>query len=468
MTDRKSRRLFPQRLASVVAVLLVGGLGGVAFGQQTELAYYISDPALAGKEIRMVVADEQQSASFHGVLQATALMLQEPLPMPVQLSPQDLSISSSSDLVGDENFPSGPPPETDVDADFDGTLVPVPLEAPFSEVAAGGLNAPVLTKRRPSLGSTAGSYSAAPNMLGDHFGGTSLFGPIGGHTVALGGGDRRFKIAENVSPAPQDRVFFNYNHFENALRDLNDVNRSLDRFTFGFEKTLLSGNASIELRLPFASGLNSRQTFGAADTQATELGNLGLAFKMNLLSGCDWILSGGTGITIPTGDDFEAYTANALDLRVKNDAVHLSPFVGYLHQPNQNWFFQSFIQADFDLSGNDVFTGTGGFEGVIQDQNLLFLDASLGRWIYRNCNPCKRFSGLAAIAELHYTTTMNDTDTVSAISNPYNRMDILNASGALNFLFRRTSLRVGGAAPLRDDEERLFDAEIIFQLNRRY
>ena len=252
------------------------------------------------------------------------------------------------------------------------------------------------------------------------------------------------------------------------LPDLNDVNRSLDRFTFGFEKTVLCGNASIELRLPFASGLNSRQTFGAADTQATELGNLGLAFKMNLLSGCDWILSGGTGITIPTGDDFEAYTANALDLRVKNDAVHLSPFIGYLHQPNQNWFFQSFIQADFDLSGTDVFTGTGGFEGVIQDQNLLFIDASLGRWIHRNCNPCKRYSGVAAIAELHYTTTMNDTDTVSAITNPYNRMDILNASGALNFLFRKTSLRVGGAAPLRDDEERLFDAEIIFQLNRRY
>lgn len=305
-------------------------------------------------------------------------------------------------------------------------------------------------------------------MIGDHFGGTFLLGGIGGQTVSLAGGDRRFKIAENVSPVPQDRFFFNYNHFENALRDVNDVNRSLDRFTFGFETTFWDGNASLEVRLPFASGLNSSQTFDVADTQSTELGNLALAFKTKLLSGCNWTLSGGTGLSIPTGDDFEVYTASALDLLVKNDAVHLSPFIGYLKQLDRDSFFQSFIQADFDLSGNDVYTGASGFEGIIQDQNLLFVDASLGHWIHRSCNPCDRLTGVAALAELHYTTTMNDTDTVSAISNPFNRMDILNATGALHFQLREASLRVAGAAPLRNDEERLFDAEIIVQLNRRY
>ena len=116
---------------------------------------------------------------------------------------------------------------------------------------------------------------------------------------------------------------------------------------------------------------------------------------------------------------------------------------------------------------NDVYDYSG-FQGVIQDQNLLFIDASLGHWICRNCNPCARLNGVAAIAELHYTTTMNDTDSVGSVTNPFNRLDILNASGALNFQLGHTALRVGAAAPLTNSEEKLFDAEVIFQLNRNY
>jgi hypothetical protein len=509
MTDRKSpglgrgrrQRFFLQLLAAMGV-----GICGAAVGQDTELAYYQPDPSQVGEEIQMVAADETQSLSLRTILQTSALMPQEPeaLPQPVVIPedvpvpkyvpifddlfpenvpflkdvpvPEDVPVPSSSDQPAGDGFLSGPDnqedshqaEDADVDPFADEAMMPPGLVPPQSAVTADALFVPVASSRRPSLGATAGSYSVAPNMIGDHFGGTFLFGVNGRHTVSLAGGDRRFKIAENVSPVPQDRIFFNYNHFENSVRDVNNVNRSLDRFTFGFEKTFWDGNASLEARLPFASGLNSSQTFGVADTQATELGNLALAFKANLLSGCNWMLSGGTGISIPTGDDFEVYRANALELRVKNDAVHLSPFIGYLNQLNRDAFFQGFIQADFDLSGNDVFTAARGFEGIVQDQNLLFIDASLGRWIHRNCHPCDSLTGIAALAELHYTTTMNDADTVGEISNPFNRMDILNASAALNFQFRETSLRVGAAAPLRNDEERLFDAEIIFQLNRKY
>ena len=61
---------------------------------------------------------------------------------------------------------------------------------------------------------------------------------------------------------------------------------------------------------------------------------------------------------------------------------------------------------------------------------------------------------------------MNDADQVRSITNPFNRMDILNATGALVFRFPGATFRVGAAAPLRDDEERLFDTEIIAQFNR--
>lgn len=317
-------------------------------------------------------------------------------------------------------------------------------------------------------------------MIGDFFGGSFLIasgdpsdspqlGPsIRGTTVSLAGGDRRFKVAENVSPIPQDRVFFNYNHFHNSLRDINGVSKNLDRFTFGLEKTFHEQMSSIEIRLPFASALNSRQQLGLPETQHTEIGNLALGFKACLLAGDDWIVAGGTTLTMPTGDDYELFSGDERTLLIQNDAVHLAPYLGYAAFPGRHWFFQTFLQTDFDLNGNDVFTDFNGFEGVLQDQNLLFLDFSLGRWLHRSSDPRDWISGIALMAELHYTTTINDTDFVAGVTNPDNRMDVLNTTAALNFQFEISSLRVGAAAPLRDDEESLFDAEIIVQLNRNY
>src|SRR5262249_29857955 len=55
-----------------------------------------------------------------------------------------------------------------------------------------------------------------------------------------------FKIADNESPRPQDRVFVNYNYFDRILGTSVDLNRE----TLGFEKTFLDGNASVGMRVP--------------------------------------------------------------------------------------------------------------------------------------------------------------------------------------------------------------------------
>jgi hypothetical protein len=181
-------------------------------------------------------------------------------------------------------------------------------------------------------------------------------------------------------------------------------------------------------------------------------------------------------MTLPTSHDAQVDTDSEF-IEIEDDAVHLAPFLGYVTRSNCCWFAQGFIQADFDLNGNDVYDGTGSdrvFRGTLQDQNLLFVDASIGRWIHRGCDPHRRLRAVALMGELHYTTTLNDTDIVAplfssyAISNPFNRMDILNATGALVIQFSKSAVRVGAAAPLRNDEERLFDAEIIFQFNRYF
>lgn len=381
--------------------------------------------------------------------------------------PDDAAGSGQRDRAEGRVRRAAPLSDNEIDENADPAALPaaVPPPAFLPGQNVGGLPT--------SLGVFAGSFSAAPQMMGDFFGGSFLLTDddfVGsdpqGSTLALAGGDRRFKITENVSPVPQDRVFFNYNRFHNAVTDTNNVSQSVDRFTFGTERTFQDGLASVEMRLPFAAALDSTQIDSSTDTEEVELGNLGFALKVHLLSGINWLLSAGTTLTLPTGDDFELIIAGDRVLLVQNEAVHLAPFLGYLAQPNQRWFAQGFLQADFDLNGNDVFTDANGFEGTVQDQNLLFVDASVGHWLRRTNDRRSRLSGIAALAELHYTATLNDTDEVADVTNPFNRMDILNATGALHFQFDAASLRVGAAAPLTDDEDRFYDAEIVVQFNR--
>ncbi len=394
-----------------------------------------------------------------------------------QTPAQDSPLAPLPDLASDgtdEAQPAEPsvspsdlaPPVAPLEVDADDDVAPPPPPAMPPQPTN-------IAASRSALGLTFGSPSAVPNMMGDLFGGLLSLQENFDSTMAIAGGDRRFKISENVSPIPQDRVFFNYNHFENALTDVDGVNHSLDRFTFGLEKTFIDGNASFEVRLPIVSGLDAFQSL-SGDNSGVEVGNLGMYVKAILLSGTDWAMSGGLAMTVPTGNDSQANLSSDF-VEIENDAVHLAPFLGYLTRPNRCWFAQGFIQADFDLNGNDVYDGTLSdrvYRGTVQEQNLLFVDASVGRWIHRSCDPCRGLRGVAAIAELHYTTTLNDTDTVSpvgnpyTVSNPYNRMDILNATGAVVVKYPKSSFRVGAAAPLRDGEERLFDAEIIFQFNR--
>ncbi len=455
------RRLLLQSLAAIGLCAVGSAMSPKAMAQETRHAFYMADPALETGAIRTVAGESDDFApDLQDWVRISALPDGEQA---------DAAIPSSSDLpapVGrDEDLLDlGPPLEVTLSDE----IISIPQPPPIGPANTRRLSS------RAALGAIAGSYSATPSMVGDFFGGSFVGGSFeqsqaaGGIPVVLAGGANRFKVAENVSPIPRDRIFFNYNHFHNAIRDLNGPNQSIDRFTFGAEKTLFNRLASVELRLPFAAGLDSDQDFDNPVTRGTELGNLGLSLKFNLLSGDDWIIAAGSTLTVPTGDDYQLSSGNVDVLRVSNDAVHLAPYLGWLTLVGSRSFLQGFVQADFDLNGNDVHTADRGYEGVFQDQNLLFVDVAAGHWLHRSRHPRARIAGLAAIAELHYTSTLNDTDSVGGLSNRFNRMDVLNATGALHFQSGLTSLRVGGAAPLRSDEERLFDAEIIVQLNRLF
>src|SRR5438132_1330921 len=52
-----------------------------------------------------------------------------------------------------------------------------------------------------------------------------------------------FKITENESPKPADRVYLNYNFYEDVRRDIGIGGENNHRYTLGLEKVL--GNGSI-------------------------------------------------------------------------------------------------------------------------------------------------------------------------------------------------------------------------------
>jgi hypothetical protein len=355
---------------------------------------------------------------------------------------------------------------------------------PVGEPAAPPLSGPMASVTS-SLGAIAASTTASPGMIGDFFGGgyqyrSGLFTPPGGPgpVVAIAGGDRILKFADNNSPIPQDRLFFNYHLFANPVADINGQFQDVNRFTFGLEKTCWDGTASLEFRVPFEASVSNVQSVGqTTDTLAAEFGNLGLAAKVLLCRSGPWAIAGGMGMIFPTAEDATIFDSSGSEpiVNFANESFFLQPFIGAYYKPTLRLFSQFVAQANFDVSGSTV-TFQGDSERL-HEQSLMFLDWSMGYWIYqtKRCDFC--LTGIAPMIELHYASTMEDLELpnfddgdggVERLFEEDLRRDALNITGGVLFsLGQLTSLRVAGVAPLRD-ETLMYDAEFGVQLIRRY
>ena len=291
---------------------------------------------------------------------------------------------------------------------------------------------------------------------------------------SAGGGVGRMKLAENTSPLPRDRVFFNYSYFNNVPLAAGGVN--VNRVTPGFEKTFLDGTMSIEVRAPFASTLdNTIFTDGATNTSSTQFGNLTTYLKGLLYSDGTFAFSAGLGLAVPTASDVRVRTVGGPDLvRIKNESVHLMPFIGTLWTPNDRLFMQSFTQFDFDTNGNPVsvtdFNGGLTPIGRANDVTYLFQSISAGYWTYRDPNSDSIVTGIAPMAELHYNRSLSNTDVVSGngfqIGNFQDNFSLLNATVGVNMLLKDSaSLTLGYSTPLGGGADRQFDGEFRAMLN---
>jgi len=293
----------------------------------------------------------------------------------------------------------------------------------------------------------------------------------------------RRRISKNSGVLPTDRVILSYQHFQNAFATevshpgtgLTRTTLDLDRTVVGIEKSLFAGRWSFDLRLPILS----RFDVMTSDFSMTNgrIGNTSLLLKHVWYESDAVALGVGLGIDFPTGSDGEVELPQSR-VTLGNDAYHALPYVGLLMTPTENTTLQAFAQFDIPLNGNEIELGTpsdGTLTGEFDEQDLLFLSVSTAYWHYQNPDAAY-LRGLAGLLELHYTTSLSQSDQVSfatdaaslTISNPSNDIQSLNLTAGVLAQVGETNVRVAAVLPLLDGANRTFDAEFMLQVNRNY
>ncbi len=327
----------------------------------------------------------------------------------------------------------------------------------------------------------------APFLLGDSFAPSIQINsgliPLHDEPSVLlppGGGATRAKIAENSAALPMDRWIFNYNHFHNAVDDF-DGDTHVDRYTFGFEKTCLDGLCSIDVRLPLVA--NNDILTPSFSRNGSEVGNLSVTFKGVLASDSVSAFAAGMSVDIPTGQDVSAtlnLDTTPLSVVASNDAVHLAPFVGFLFAPGDLCTHQGFLQVDVPTNANAIQFSDASPAFVnteLLEQTLFYVDYSLSTLLHEASRGSRSgfdIRRINALTELHYTTTLEDSDTVVVntglntfnLTSLGNRLDVVNLTLGLHTVMNNgTQFRLGTVTPITDGDDRFFDFEVQAQLN---
>ena len=271
-----------------------------------------------------------------------------------------------------------------------------------------------------------------------------------------------FKIGENESPAPEDRVFLTYNYFgdvrgpnlgasmpksDTVTTTINgnaaivtthtpafapQINAS--REIFGFEKTFFNGMASVGLRAPLVQQ--------QGDGSFTKVGNLTAILKVAIAGdpASGDVLSAGLAVTAPTGPSIAT-----IDGDIRSTIVQ--PFVGY-RWVEDRFFLQGFASVAVPTDS--------------QLPTLLFNDIGVGYKVYQG-TPGDAITFVSPIVEAHLTTPLTHRGLDNAIIAP----DLLALVGGVHIgLYGTSTLTFGVSAPVTGP--RPFDVEGIAQLNFRY
>lgn len=290
---------------------------------------------------------------------------------------------------------------------------------------------------------------------------------------ADGGIAGRNRVSADSSPLPRDRVIFNYDFVSNAR--LTSDTPAMNRFVFGFEKTFLDGMASVEFRIPFASSVNSTSNDnGSYSSGHGEFGNVFLVLKALLASSDSLVVSAGLGVSLPTADDVRLQLGKGDILRVRNDAVILTPFVAALWTPSDRLFAQTWIAWGVDANGNRVETNLDGkgvtTKGRLYDPSTFQLDIQLGYWLIHPVEGSGVVRGFAPFLEWHFNQQLREqnsvTDGAFTLTPTLGQLSEIDMStGFASQLGDAGNLMLGVTFPLADQRNRFSDWQLGIRLN---
>jgi hypothetical protein len=249
-----------------------------------------------------------------------------------------------------------------------------------------------------------------------------------------------FRIGENESPRPEDRVFVTYNNYADVPGGLDATGAvtrgAVNREVFGFEKTFLDGNGSVGLRAPVL------QQEGDGGFSGNDFGDLSLVTKYAFLydrqSGN--LASGGLVVTAPTGPGL---------LVLQGERIHSTLFQPWLG------FIRNF--GDFYLEGfSSVVVPTDA-----RDVTLAFNDLAVGYRLYRRNTGLVR--SVIPTLETHVTTPLDHRGPDALVGMP----DLVDlTAGAHLGLPWQSVLTLGVNTPVTGP--RPYGVEAIVQFNYRF
>jgi hypothetical protein len=320
-----------------------------------------------------------------------------------------------------------------------------------------------------------------PTMIGDTGLGIPQLQAVSAGTQAVFQ-DHIYKVAENNSPLPQDRIGVNVNFAPRVYNGYSDgfmAGDDIFEYRFFIEKTLFDERLSVDFMVPFYQ----TSTRDLGDTgialngpgTATSFGDIAFGLKYLLHRSERSALSVGVRVETPTGKEiFQPDPGNIWYTSASDDVWHFTPYAGIVLEPTDRVFVQSFLGYRMNtgsLDRPDPFVS-------LRDQDLFTADLSVGYWLYRSPNR-RGLTGIVPTLELHYTGSFESAGPRGNVSNGvYANSDILNlTAGVTAFVNERCSITAGLAVPLRDNptsfpglsqtigSDRRFDSALMLNVN---
>jgi hypothetical protein len=300
------------------------------------------------------------------------------------------------------------------------------------------------------------SVAATSNVLGDQLGLPPIvFRPKGRNGGVAVPAVRSFKIAEDESARPQDRVYLDFNFYDNVNRSVNERlgsafhNIDAYRETFGFEKTFLNGDGSIGMRLPLNTVTAESTTPGLGGSDSTDIGDLSIitkyAFWRDRQTGS--LLSAGLAVTVPTGPDRFADS----DVFFPVHTTVLTPYLGFYFRRDR-WYTQGFVSLDVPVENTDV--------------TILHNDVQIGYVLHRNTCEDAFLTAVIPDFEVHVNDPLNHRGALNPL-DPVGTPDWVDLTAGVTFEFRRQStLALGFVTPVTGPKP--YDFEVLAQFNYRF